>query len=370
MRFIDYFRQQLAHRASMPFAEFMQHALYSPTEGYYTTGKHIFGAQGDFVTAPELTPLFGYTLANQCAQILQELPQPIILEFGAGTGQLCIDLLTGLKQLQQLPESYTIIELSASLQAIQRERIQAAHPDYAHRINWLSTWPTDACAGILLANEVLDAMPVQRFLYTNAGVQESMVSLSADDVWVEHFETSQNTRLIKHVQHVLSPTNTPYLSEANLFIEGWLQQCFSCLTRGALLLIDYGFPQHEYYHADRHQGTLMCHSKHKTHANLFAHPSEEDLTAHVDFTHVAEAAVSAGFHVAGFTNQASFLLSNNLLSWLHELTDEKTRLQASSAVKTLIQPHEMGELFKVIALTKQLDLPLVGFKLNDQRTRL
>ncbi len=370
MRFIDFFHQVLDGRANMPFVEFMQHALYSPQCGYYRTREHIFGSSGDFITAPELTPLFGYTLANQFAPLLQRLDKPILMEFGAGSGRLCVDLLTGLKRLNCLPQVYTIIELSASLQEQQRQLIAATHPDYCAQVNWLTTWPTKPFEGILVANEVLDAMPVHRFLNTHDGVLESRVSLTDKVTWHEEFLPCDNPRLVHHVQQVLSLTQVPYLSEANLFIDGWFAQCSTFLTRGALFIIDYGFPAHEYYHPDRHQGTLMCHMRQTSHADPFSHPGEQDLTAHVDFTHVAQAAVTAGFHVAGFTNQASFLLGNNLLSWLREIPTEQARLQANRAVQKLIQPHEMGELFKVIALTKQLDVPIAGFQFNDQRVRL
>jgi SAM-dependent MidA family methyltransferase len=368
MSFLHYFHRALQGRDCMPFVEFMQHALYAPTVGYYSTRDTIFGLHGDFVTAPELTPLFGYTLANQCAAMLADLPEPSILEFGAGSGQLCIDVLTRLKQLHQLPQHYYILELSASLQALQKANIHAALPEYSDRVQWLSRFPDQPFAGILLANEVLDAMPVHRFLTSPTGLLESQVSLSGETLH-ETFAPSDNPRLLAHVQQ-LPPLSMGYLSEANLFIDGWLQQCAACLTQGAMLIIDYGFPQHEYYHPDRAQGTLMCHAQHTAHANPFANPGREDMTAHVDFTHVADAALKAGFHVNGFTNQASFLLGNNLLSLLGDIQDETARLQASACVKRLVQPHEMGELFKVIALTKHLDVPLAGFQFYDQRARL
>jgi SAM-dependent MidA family methyltransferase len=168
----------------------------------------------------------------------------------------------------------------------------------------------------------------------------------------------------------LSPDLFPYQSEANLFIDDWLQECHAMLNTGAVFLLDYGFPRHEYYHPDRHQGTLMCHYQHRAHTNPLTHIGEQDITAHVDFTHVADAAVSAGFHVAGYTNQASFLLANGLLNCLTDIADEHQRVKSQQALKQLIQPNEMGELFKVIALTKQLDFSLNGFQLHDKRVSL
>jgi len=176
--------------------------------------------------------------------------------------------------------------------------------------------------------------------------------------------------LLDYLKTALPTTLYPYYSEANLFIDGWLEQCGQMLTQGAVILLDYGFPRHEYYHSDRNQGTLMCHYRHQAHPSPLVHIGEQDITAHVDFTHVAEAAQAAGFHVAGYTNQAAFLLANGLLSLLTEITDNVSLINAQQAVKQLVQPSEMGELFKVIALTKNLEVDLTGFQLHDKRASL
>jgi SAM-dependent MidA family methyltransferase len=370
MRFIDTFQEQLQNRPAMPFVEFMHHALYAPHVGYYSTGTSLFGPRGDFITAPELTPLFGYTLANQCQSIFNHLDHPILFEFGAGSGRLCVDLLTALKQLDALPDEYHILDVSASLKSQQQTLIQQEIPELADRVRWLSRWPSEPFEGVMIANEVLDAMPVHRFLRTEHGLQESMVQLTPEGLFNEQFMPSTNPYLSAHVQRVLTHAVVPYLSEVNLFIDDWLLQCHDVLAKGALLIIDYGFPQHEYYHPDRSQGTLMCHAKHRAHANPCHNPGAEDITAHVDFTHVAEAAYDAGFHVAGYTNQASFLLANDLLNCLEAVPDGTLRFAAQQAVKILTQPSEMGELFKVMALTKHLDFPLTGFQLNDKRASL
>jgi SAM-dependent MidA family methyltransferase len=202
------------------------------------------------------------------------------------------------------------------------------------------------------------------------GLLESFIALNESDELTEMFLPCENARLSAHVSRVLPSVLLPYQSEANLFIDDWLQQVYQMLARGAVFLLDYGFPRHEYYHSDRRHGTLMCHYRHRAHANPLVHVGEQDITAHVDFTHVAEAGVAAGFHVAGFTNQASFLLANGLLSFLAEIVDERERMVSSQAVKQLIQPNEMGELFKVMALTKNLDLTLQGFLLQDKRASL
>ena len=362
----------LTANGPIPFAEFMQQALYSPKWGYYNRLNPVLGADGDFITAPELTPLFGYTLANQCEAILKQLSQPDLFEFGAGTGRLCIDILTRLETLKQLPEIYHILEPSGALRALQQQNIQHALPPHlASIVQWHTTLPDTPFEGIIIANEILDAMPVHRFLKTKDGVFESMIGLDKNKQLIEQFEPCQNKALQQHVEQVVQHDNLPYASEANLSIQPWLNTCFSLLTRGVVLLIDYGFPQHEYYHPDRHQGTLMCHYQHTAHANPLLHPGDEDITAHVDFTHVADSALHAGFQVTGYTNQAAFLLGNGLLSLTDALPHHtKEKINAQQAVKKLLQPHEMGELFKVMGLSKAFDIPLEGFQLHDKRASL
>ncbi len=371
MQPIDYLREHFTAHGKIPFAEFMQQALYSPKWGYYNRSASPLGVHGDFITAPELTPLFGYTLANQCEAVLKQLSCPELFEFGAGTGKLCIDVLTRLETLNALPDTYHILEVSGSLKALQQQNIKQAIPHLADRVQWHTNLPNTPFEGVILANEVLDAMPVHRFLKTDTDVFESMIGFDKQGELIEAFEPSANQALIKHVNQVLTHDVTPYASEANLFIDGWIKACFTLLTRGAVLLIDYGFPQHEYYHPDRNQGTLMCHYQHKAHANPLLRPGEEDITAHVDFTHVADSALAAGFDVTGYTNQASFLLANGLLSLLEDEADDmQAQVEAQLAVKKLVQPSEMGELFKVIGLTKAFDAPLIGFQFHDKRASL
>lgn len=353
---------------SITFAEFMQIALYAPQGGYYTVGLQHFGK--DFTTAPQLTPLFAYTLANQCIDILRSLTHPIIFEFGAGSGQLCVDLLLRLEQLGSLPVEYHILEVSGALQAQQRQLIKDVIPHLASKVIWLDTWPTDAFEGVILANEVLDAMPVHRFLQTQEGLFEMGVSLNNNGILQEVLLPCTNTRLSEQVRACVPSNIYPYQSEINLYLEDWLAHCGRMLTKGLMLVLDYGFPRHEYYHPDRYEGTLMCHFQHRAHTNPYLHLGDQDITAHVDFTHVAEAGVAAGFQVSGFTSQASFLLANGLLSLLSDDVKPDDLLQQQHAVKTLIQPNEMGELFKVMALTKAWQEPLRGFQMQDRRARL
>lgn len=370
MSLIQTLRTQLEKQQEMPFVEFMQMALYAPGEGYYSSGLTKLGKQGDFITAPELTPLFGKTLANQCQQILHLLDQPVLFEFGAGTGILCVDVLKQLEGLKSVPEAYYILELSADLRYRQQQLIKESIPHLADRVIWLERWPEKPFNGVILANEVLDAMPINRFMLNDTEIMESYIALDENAELTEQFKPCQNQRLSNYIRQNVPQQSSAYLSEANLFIEDWLVNIYQMLNQGAVLLIDYGFPRHEYYHPDRNQGTLMCHYQHRAHSNPLLHPGEQDITAHVDFTHVAEAGQQAGFHVAGYTNQASFLLANGLLSFLNDLDDETKLFRAKQAVKQLTHPSEMGELFKVIALTKDLDFDLNGFLLNDKRVSL
>lgn len=361
---------QLKSQKEMPFIDFMQLALYAPNEGYYSSGLQKLGKYGDFITAPELTSLFGKTLANQCQQILSLLESPVLFEFGAGTGKLCIDILLHLEQLNCLPESYLILEVSGNLRQRQQELILQKIPQLAGLVHWLDKWPETPFNGVMLANEVLDAMPVYRFMQSETEILESFVTLDKQDQLTEIFKPTSNQRLLNYIKNNLPPLQPPYLTEANLFLDDWILNCSNIINRGALFIIDYGFPRHEYYHADRNQGTLMCHYQHHSHPNPLVNPGEQDITAHVDFTHVAEAAYQAGFHIAGYTNQASFLLANGLLSLINIPDNEQEQFEAKQAIKQLTQPNEMGELFKVIALTKDLEIDLNGFLINDKRVNL
>lgn len=361
---------QINKNQALSFATFMQLALYAPGEGYYSSGLQKLGKHGDFITAPELTPLFGKTLANQCQQVLAALESPDIFEFGAGSGALCVALLAHLEVLNCLPEHYYILEVSANLRHRQMELIQQKIPHLAPKVVWLDQWPTNPFNGVILANEVLDAMPVHRFMVTEQEIFESYVTLDEQQQLKELFKPCQNVPLLHYIKERLRLATVPYLSEVNLFLDDWILAIYRILQQGIVLLIDYGFPRHEYYHPDRRQGTLMCHYQHHSHPNPLLHPGEQDITAHVDFTHVAEAGQNAGFHVAGYTNQASFLLANGLLGLIDTLDNEVEQIKAKQAIKQLTLPSEMGELFKVIALNKNMDIDLIGFQLLDKRVSL
>ncbi len=355
----------------MPFSRYMELALYAPGLGYYTAGARKFGAAGDFVTAPELTPLFAQTLANQILPIL-EASAPVILEAGAGSGRLAADLLLALEARGQLPDQYLILELSPDLKERQAATLAQAAPHLADRVQWLERLP-DSFAGVILGNEVLDAMPVELVRWQGDGVDQQGVTWSDTTgfAWAGRPATEELARVARNLaaEVGLAPeaTGPGYTSEIGLAAAAWTAAWGPILQQGALLLLDYGFPRREFYHPQRHQGTLMCHYRHQAHGEPFSYPGLTDITAHVDFTAVAEGGFQAGLEVAGYTSQGQFLLNCGLLEQLAALDPEQPDyFRAAAAVQKLVQPQEMGELFKVIALTKGLTAPLLGFARGDR----
>ncbi|MDM8565734.1 SAM-dependent methyltransferase [Candidatus Halobeggiatoa sp. HSG11] len=352
----------------IPFNEFMRLALYAPGLGYYSAGMRKFGTDGDFVTAPEISPLFAQCIARQCQQVLTNFDAGVILELGAGSGIMAVDILKTLQELNSLPKRYFILEVSADLQQQQREMLQTKAPQFLPLVEWLHELPTEPLQGIILANEVLDAMPVQKFHIKQDDITEFNITHDSDSfVW--HEQTTTDTALQEAVTALDLPDD--YISEINLALPAWLQSIADILAEGMILLIDYGFPSNEFYHPQRNQGTLMCHYRHHSHIDPLILVGLQDITAHVDFTTVAEAASLAELQVAGYTNQANFLLGCGLADILFSLNpdDKQNYLPHAQQAKTLILPSEMGELFKVMALTKNFDMPLLGFS-QDERVRL
>ncbi len=355
---------------AIPFVKFMEQALYAPGLGYYSAGIRKLGVEGDFITAPEISPLFSQCLARQCQQILTD-ENRIILEFGAGSGIMAAELLKELDRLNCLPSHYLILEISADLQQRQRETLQAQVPQLLERVQWLEHLPSEPLHGIILANEVLDAMPVRRFRLDEQGVSEFYVSLgdSKETPFVWQCLPTRDEALQSAVESLRPTLPVGYVSEMNFALPAWIQSVAEILASGLVLLIDYGFPSHEYYHPQRDQGTLMCHYRHHAHSDPLILVGLQDITAHVNFTAVAEAAHAAGLDVSGYTHQADFLLASGLPELLSAFDPSKNYLQQTQQAKTLILPNEMGELFKVMALTRNLDLSLLGFA-RDKRTRL
>lgn len=342
------------------FAEFMSYCLYTPELGYYTSNKPIIGEQGDFVTAPEISPLFGFSIANQIHEIYQQ--DYDILEFGAGNGSLCRDVLLRLAHLDALPEHYYILEVSGYLRAQQQQTL-SDYPELLARVQWLTELPKQPIKGVVLANEVLDAMPVEVFRVQQGNFQQAYIEFNENLEWQFVWQAC-SPELLAAVKE-LEPLPDGYQSEINLSISPWLASIYDILAEGCVLLFDYGFPQSSYYHPDRHHGTLMCHYQHRTHPDPLINVGQQDITAHVNFTAVAEAAYEKGFAIHGFTNQASFLIGNRITDFMADLSANE-QIQASQAVQKLTMPHEMGELFKCIALTKcWAGDPMSGFTFVD-----
>lgn len=353
------------------FARFMELALYAPGLGYYSAGSHKLGKGGDFVTAPEISPLFAQCIANQCQPILNELKTGDILEIGAGSGIFAKDILLQLEKLDSLPQNYYILEISPDLRERQKNLLQLGCPHLFSRIVWLDSLPSAFC-GIIFANEVMDAMPVHCFRIDKDGAKERCVRWEKDQfVWhIAPATTPVLSKQLNALQHDYC-LEIGYESEINTQLPAWIASLADSLKQGILLLIDYGYGRSEYYHPDREQGTLMCFYQHHRHDNPFLYVGLQDITAHVDFTSVVESAVDTGLMLAGYTTQASFLLACGLL----ELADQNSpseieRYTQNQAIKKLTLPSQMGELVKVIALAKGYDLPLVGFTLHDRRRDL
>ena len=357
---------EIREHGSIPFARFMELALYAPGLGYYSAGAHKFGAGGDFVTAPEISPLFSRCLARQCQQVLAEIPDSDILELGAGTGIMAADILLELEKLNTLPSHYYILEISAELKQRQQALLQQKIPHLINRVTWLESLAHFKMCGIVIANEVIDALPIYKFKMTHQLQEFSVTEDNGEFIWKltepDHLLAQQVAKL-----NISLPEN--YESEINLMLQSWLAAISDVLTQGVVLLMDYGFPRHEYYHPDRSMGTLMCHYRHHAHSDPLILVGIQDITAHVDFTHVAEAAEEAKLTVAGYTTQANFLLSCDITALAHS-DDDFQQLQYNQQIKKLLLPNEMGELFKVIALTRNLNIPLQGFNLYDMCHKL
>jgi SAM-dependent MidA family methyltransferase len=351
----------------------MELALYAPGLGYYSGGLHKFGREGDFTTAPEVSPLFSQSLAVQCAQVLEKLEHADVLEAGAGSGVMAADILAELERLGQLPDRYFILELSGELRQRQRETLQAKVPHLLEKVQWLEALPLSGFRGVILGNELLDAMPVQRFRIDGDEVCELHVVLEGDGFAYQAGPAGKE--LLDAVRNIESQLGEPfadgYESEINLAAQGWLHSISEIMDEGLLLFVDYGFPRHEFYHPQRSGGTLMCHYRHRAHPDPLVLVGLQDITAHVDFTAMAETAQACGLDVLGFTTQAHLLLSLGIEQRVAQAGDV---MQVAQQIKQLVLPSEMGELFKAIAFGKDLAQDvggaLTGFSFQDQRARL
>jgi SAM-dependent MidA family methyltransferase len=355
------------------FERYMELALYAPGLGYYSAGTRKLGPAGDFVTAPESSSLFSRCIANQCAEINEVLGAVDVLELGAGSGVMAKDLLLELQAQGRLPEHYFILEVSADLRDRQRATFQEHAPHLLDRVQWLDALPTEF-TGVILANEVLDALPVQRFRIR--GEQVHALGVAWELGQFESSEIQAPADLERAVREVESSIGEPfpngYVSEINLRLTPFVAGVAAALTAGVILFIDYGLPRAQYYRPERNQGTLLCHYRHRFHDDPFMNVGLQDIGAWVDFTHVAEAAVAAGLAVAGFTTQAHFLIGNGIERFLAPREGESLvpQVQLARQAMLLTLPGEMGERFKVIGLTRNYDRPLAGFAVRDMAASL
>ena len=362
------------HGGSIPFSEYMRMALYQPGLGYYSGGLQKFGATGDFVTAPEISPMFSQCLARQAAQVISELGRADVIEFGAGSGVMAADMLLELERLGVLPDHYYILELGAELRQRQKQAITDKAPHLLARVRWLDALPEKPIQGVVVANELLDAMPVECFRINEGGVERLHIAAAGDGLRPEYL--AADDRLAEQVRLVErrrgARFENGYCSELNPALQAWAASLYAALSRGVVLLIDYGYVLREYYLDERSNGTLICHYQHRAHADPLWYPGLQDITAFVDFSAVAHAADAAGFRVCGYTTQALVLLGCGLAE-LHESSvgdEPRQQIMLAQQIKTLTLPSEMGERFKVMALGKQVDLELIGFGLQDYRNRL
>ncbi len=357
---------------SLPFWRYMDIALYEPGLGYYSAGCRKLGAEGDFVTAPELSPLFSRTLARAIQPVLADLEGGEILEVGAGSGVMAAEILAQLAADDALPAQYRILELSAELRQRQQQTISQRVPELAARVHWCDGLEKKF-NGVILANELLDALPAHRFV-VQGGIARELCVAYRDDRFVWQPGELDNERLISRVQQIEQENDSRfsegYVSEILFAAEDWVKTAAKSLSLGMMLLLDYGQSRSVYYHAQRNQGTLSCHYRQRMHEDPFYYPGLQDITAHVDFTAIADAALDAGLDVAGYTTQAHFLLGSGITDWLAGETDPLRQLEYSSQIKKLTLPQEMGETFKVMGLVKNCSVALPGFMLQDMRDRL
>lgn len=369
-RLVDRIRAEIERAGgAIGFARFMELALYTPGLGYYSAGSHKLGAGGDFVTAPELGALYGRCVARWMSPLMRQHRLTDVLEIGAGSGALAAAILDELERIDSAPDRYRILEVSADLRERQRESLEASAAA-AGRIEWLDAWPRDF-AGIVIANEVVDALPFERFEVTADGP----VGLGV--CWDEgHFRETllaAGPELVARLAAIEAAVGAPlpagFRSEYCPSLEAWIASMTASVQRGIVLLADYGLPRRERYHRDKGAGTLRCHYRHRAHADPFALVGLQDITAWVDFTALADAGIDAGLRLEAFVSQAHFLLASGLTGLLHgagDAADFETRDQA----KRLLLPGEMGERFKMMVFSSGLGDVDCNFGSYDMRHRL
>jgi SAM-dependent MidA family methyltransferase len=367
----EHLRQRIAAAGGwLGFDEYMRIALYEPGLGYYSAGAAKLGPGGDFITAPELSPLFGRCLARHCMEVLATTGGSDVLELGAGSGRLAFDVLTAMDAAGRPPTRYRILEVSADLRARQRSLLATLPPLLAGRVQWLDGPPEESWRGVLLANEVLDALPFKRIRSESGEWKE--LGVAVDEAGRFSWQTRAASPALRARIDADLPADLPegYETELCPMLSPWITEVTASMQQGVALFIDYGLPRAQYYHPDRSSGTLRCHYRQRAHDDPFAHPGMEDITAWVDFTAVAEAANMADLWVLGFATQAAALLGLGIEAALNDAPAETTRIRRTSEARQLLMPTEMGETFKMIARGRGFDAPLSAFHVQDLRRSL
>ena len=369
-------RNEIAARGPIPFSRYMELCLYAPGLGYYSAGKTKFGAAGDFVTAPELGDLFARCIAGTLAPTLREIGEAAdFVELGGGSGRFAVAALRELATIGTLPRRYRILEPAADLRERQRAHVAASLPhDLAARVEWIDSPPEQAWRGVLFANEVLDALPTTRFALHAGEVYEEYVAVR--DVAFERVDRPADALVSAAVRHVERYLDAPfadgYRSEILPQLPYWMPAVIGTLERGVSMFVDYGYPRSEFYLPERNDGTLVCHYRHRAHADPLYRPGLQDITAFVDFTAVAEAATGAGFELVGYAPQGQFLLASGLPALIEESVDmdEVERMRIVAEAKRLTLPGEMGERFQAIAFARGVDEAPAGLRAFDLSRRL
>jgi len=357
-----------ANDGSIGFDRYMEMALYEPGQGYYSAGASKFEQSGDFTTAPRISPIFSQCVARQCAQVLSGSLN-CILEIGAGSGVMAADILLELASIDAIPDQYLILETSADLRARQKAVFESRLPHLLAKIQWLASLPDAPFDGVILANEVIDAMPIKRILLDKNSIRELRVSCHQQDFYWQDTTADETltrcfTEIIKKLGHALPE---PYLTEMNMQLPAWIKSLAAVLNKGIMLFIDYGYTRREYYHPQRVNGTLLCHYRHRYHDNPFFYPGLQDITASVDFTALANAALANNMQLAGYTTQAHFLIGCGLEQIVSANQHNMDNPDISRQIKLLTLPGEMGEGFKAIAFSKNMTEQLTGFKMDQQQ---
>jgi len=352
------------------FRDYMESALYEPGLGYYSAGATKFGAAGDFVTAPELSPLFSQCLAGQCAEVLATLGGGSVLELGAGSGRMAADMLLEFARLGVMPERYLILERSADLRERQAATL-AALPDELHeRVSWLDSLPTQPLQGVIIGNEVADALPVQRVVFEGGNnVLEQGVASDGNELALRARVADAELRSAVTALNVTF--DAPYVTEICTALPPWIAALSDALAAGMLLLLDYGYNRAEYYLPERRSGTLRCYYRHRAHEDALLWPGLQDITAWVDFTTLAAAGVASGLKLGGYTTQAQFLLAAGIDGRVQQesFADPIAQVSAARGLRALLLPGEMGDAVKVIGLTRDAGAPS-GFDGRDMRSQL